>query len=370
MRAVFDTCVLFDDLPMTGLRSRTILDQCSRGGFEASIPEVVVGEMVNHARERIDGALARIGNGTASLGRLGLSAGTSPRPGAILAREFERRLRERLKAHRVEIPGYPAVDHATLVERSIAGRRPFRTSDRGYRDTLIWHNVLDAAANEEIALVTSNTQDFADASKTGVHPHLLDDTTQVRSKPVALFTSLDDFIAAHVPSSDQVLQQAQHLLESDSEFDEALRSAVGDALADTTTWPYHSDVTVVDATEGESMVGEESPDSMEVEELILLDAPELVRALELDEDDLFVLEVDVRAEMRFHLVFGPAAGEWLVERGSNVDFYDQSESYWAGYSTGLVLGRLGVPFDRETAVLGEVELTELRDLPRDDPHRP
>lgn len=374
MRAVFDTCVLFDDLALVGPRSQAILDQCDQSAFAVSIPEIVVLELVKHARNRIAKDVSQVEKGAAAAARLGVTAPRPPLDPERLTDDFERALRDRLDTTAVDVPGLPDVEHAEVVARSLAASKPFRPSDKGYRDTLLWHNVLEAVlegGDDVIALVTGNTDDFADASKAALHPDLLADLRRIgRPQAVELVTSLAAFMDRYVPTSEQVLQQARHLLSDDPAFVHEVERMAARAIEDIRGWPHHADVTIVRAQRGESMVNEESPDSTDVEVLALLGEPEVLRAVEVSSGDAYVLELQVRAEVQYNMVFQPTAGEWLGERGSNVDFYDQSESYWAGFADGYVLATISATFDPDDHGLDDAELTEMVDLPEDDPHHP
>ncbi|MDA0179949.1 PIN domain-containing protein [Solirubrobacter phytolaccae] len=364
MRVFLDTSVLFADLAMLGARSQLILGQCRAGSFDVSIPEVILAEVRNHARQRIERDVSRITAGNTGLGRLGL-AGSSAPSADVLVGEFERALRRRLLGHRVDLPGLRQVDHAVLVERSIAARKPFRASDKGYRDTLFWFEMLEAARSERVVLVTNDLQDFADAAHAGLHPHLCEDLSRMdRAGAVALFTSLEAFVDAHVPTSERVLAQVKRLIENDATFRDEVETTISRAVSDTSQWPYHVGLTLVEA-EGPSMMGEESSDSTDVDDFVFLTTPEADHAWELDDEGQVVVEFTAEAEVRFSHVFTPTAGEWLVERGSNVDFYDQSESYWAGTTDNEVAVRLAAVFDPEHRTLEEPELTELLDRPND-----
>jgi hypothetical protein len=367
MEAFLDACVLFDDLAMLGLRSRAVLAQCRSGNVGIVIPEVVVLEVVNLARERIHSAANRITGGIERLAGLGLDAGADIQNVELLARRFETDLRERLTESGVRIPSIPDTDHAILVERSIAGRKPFRCSGVGYRDALIWQNVLDTAASGDVALVTANTRDFANATGSALHPDLVGDLDSIGTRSTAsLYTSLDDFIAAHIPPSKVALQHARDLLATNHHFAADLRERITKSLAEFRSWPYHSNVTIVEA-EGASMRGEESPGSTDIDEVRLIGNIECRQAVSLaDEEEKFALQIIARAEVLFNLVFDPPSVEWLVERRSNVDFYDHSESYSAGYVTRYIVAELDASFDRTGEAIDELELRAVDNLPEDD----
>jgi predicted nucleic acid-binding protein len=369
MRAIFDTSVLHDDLPMSGLRSRVLLDQARRQRFELVVPEVVVLEISNKARERIEQATNKLAAASASLAKLEVPPGlpiVNPQALTIL---FVRQLRDRITNASGRIPEIPNPEHASLVERSIRGTKPFRTSGVGYRDALIWLTVVNEADGDTVAFVSANTSDFANEDE--LHPDLEAELTRVgRSGAVTLYTDLDAFIAACVPVDEQALSQAQHLLSAESTFADGLRASVGELLGSHAAWPYHTDIDFVHA-QGESRRGEDSPDEVYVETYDLLELA-ITNAYEVEEDGTGVIDLEAKVELTVDLLFDKAAAEWLVERRSEVSFHDwdYNETYAAGDTTIYVVGRLTGLFDPAVPEVRDLELMTVNDLPENDPAHP
>lgn len=65
--------------------------------------------------------------------------------------------------HVIQIP-FEKVEHSILVRKAIEGARPFRSSEKGYRDALIWHSLLcfleESRSLESVAFITNNSNDF------------------------------------------------------------------------------------------------------------------------------------------------------------------------------------------------------------------
>lgn len=100
---------------------------------------------------------------------------------------------------------------------------PVKDSDRSYRDALIWFGVLDEAAQDtelQVVFVSSNVNDFADASKTQFHEHLIADMEMrgVATSRLTYCPSLEDFVAA-AQSAEQESKSAEEEAKSAEEED-------------------------------------------------------------------------------------------------------------------------------------------------------
>lgn len=370
MKAVFDTCALHDDLSMTGLASRTVLQQATQGKFGVVIPQVVLVEMANKARIRIEAATEKMMKGGFSLKKLGVANGVRPPEHTALTKQFTDELRTRLGSAGAVIAPIPKADHRDLVARSVLGRKPFRESGVGYRDALIWLNVLEAAESDDVVFVSGNTNDFADDFGE-LHPHLKGDlATAGCPNSVTLVTSLESFIEDYVPPADQALAEARHLF-SDPTSAKELEGELLKLVGDHDHWPYHSQVTLVRA-DGETMRGEDSPQMIQVEEVDILGV-EIEGAVEFDpEDQTAVLDIRAKAELVLELVFEQGDAEWLIERKADISFHDfeHNESYAAGQTTVFVAGELRALFKQGEDRVDQLEFISMDDLPEDDPVHP
>jgi hypothetical protein len=148
------------------------------GRIRLTVPEIVHFELVNQMREDAHAALAAQAKAAGVLERLGVV--TSQRNvesddiDALLIAGSENIRRSVLGVGGEFVP-IPEVDHSELLRRSLHRQPPFDGKDRGYRDTLIWHNILELVrAGEEVLLVSSDTRAFAaTASRTVLHPTLV-----------------------------------------------------------------------------------------------------------------------------------------------------------------------------------------------------
>lgn len=158
---VLDTNELQRDLLCTGLKYQLL----THGGFhpplEVYVPAVVVEELVaNHARE-----VERLSQGidafATKLGRLGVTADAKITEGFDYREYLLSRFDEVLG---ITVLDWPDVAHRDLVGRSVNRTPPFNGNGGGYRDALIWSDVVAlASAGRDVALV-SHDRAFADGS--------------------------------------------------------------------------------------------------------------------------------------------------------------------------------------------------------------
>ena len=121
-----------------------------------AVPDVVLHELARQEAQRLktsrsEGAKA-LGAARAAFARAGLSFPDTPTVAEIRAAPLESRhdiaarLRALLSGAGIAIAPIPASDHATLLAWSLDEHPPFDSTDKGYRDALIWLTVRDIAA--------------------------------------------------------------------------------------------------------------------------------------------------------------------------------------------------------------------------------
>lgn len=101
-----------------------------------------------------------------------------------------------------ELPPYPQTQHANLVSRCLAQKKPFsnKDKDRGYRDALIWDTIVDlvkANPDSHIVFISSNTNDFSQGTNE-LHPDLLEAITLEEQRRVRYFDSMNSFLNSAV----------------------------------------------------------------------------------------------------------------------------------------------------------------------------
>lgn len=149
---VLDTNELTKDFMLAGLKYQLFEHLTHLGWAAVYIPSTVLEELIaNHAR-----AVANAGADLARLNRqrrhLGLAAAEATPESARYPDYIKARLDERLSFH---VMPWPSVPHRALVERAVARRPPFNGSGGGYRDALVWADVVElASSGQDVALVS------------------------------------------------------------------------------------------------------------------------------------------------------------------------------------------------------------------------
>jgi PIN domain len=190
---------------------RRLVESAPRQIFRLCVPDIVVREMANHFRERLQESARSLGSALSNVGRLldrTLERGVSAEEVALAIETFEVRFRQSLAALDIHVEPLPPMLAGVeiVLQRDLQRRKPFGERSGGMRDALIWESVLELCRREprSLAFITGNTQDFADDSKVRLHPDLLADFETVRSErqEVRLYRSIKEFNDAHLTRSE------------------------------------------------------------------------------------------------------------------------------------------------------------------------
>jgi hypothetical protein len=116
---------------------------------------------------------------------------------------YDREFRNAIIGHGGQIQPIPNTSHDVLVGRDLARRKPFSQTGKGYRDALIWEGVLElAAAGHDIAIITTNKDDFAEKDFT-LHHDLQKDLEGrgITVARVTLYATLKSFVDRYLISA-------------------------------------------------------------------------------------------------------------------------------------------------------------------------
>jgi hypothetical protein len=131
--------VLWKDPYLEGAAGHLLRDASRTGDVHIAVPEVVLIECDAHYERRVKTERDRLRTAREALNKLRVAGGGDIRP-------QELRYREDLEAILVEAGGkvlpIPDAPHLHLVEKAAARQRPFDDNGEGYRDALVWENIL------------------------------------------------------------------------------------------------------------------------------------------------------------------------------------------------------------------------------------
>jgi PIN domain len=364
--AVIDTSALFPDCTLASVRAQMLLRWTHRGSYDLTIPEVVVLEMVQDARERLQQAERSVEKGQRICAELGLVTDVRSINVDGLVEEAEANLRRKITQARGSIAAIPGPGHRELVDRSIVGCKPFNrpsqgskeASDRGYRDTLIWLNARALAmAGDHVVLVTENTKDFADHG--ALHPELLHDVEQSNAGGrVELCLGLDQFLKDHLPIDADVLNAIQTGLADDDAFLDTVVEFVGPTIGKAAV-AMRSRVDFArpfDTSQGAYT----SPEAVAIGDTKIVSVTAL-DAYGFDEDNVGAVTLEITAEIAADLVFARSDAEWLAHLGSSVEFedWDSMETAVAGSTTVNVTATGDLLFDKSDKSLVDFDVSDI-----------
>ncbi len=211
MHVVIDTNVICSDFQLSGAAFRTLFDWLRRTCHRLHVPQLVIDEARNvYGREMRD-CKQHIEKQVRTLKRISGQSYDNPLSDEAIedeTRRYGEMLRYRLRQAASEIIKYPDAPHEVAAQRAMKRKRPFRGAGQrgkravtGYRDYLIWENVLTVARDtlEEVAFITGNRKDFGD-NEGRLHPDFVEDlkVKGLSVDCVVLYWSLREFVDQQV----------------------------------------------------------------------------------------------------------------------------------------------------------------------------
>lgn len=251
---IVDTTATFVDVTMRSTAWMQLLTLCHNSQVQVVLPDVVLRETARHwevealaAISTANGKVGGIRKSREKLTELGIEADGLVELAQVTATpdraKYEKGRLEELVSLGVQVKPVPDhVDVEVVLERDLAGKKPFSKNGKGFRDTLIWettkHVALDSEAGDVIFLVTENSNDFCDASGS-LAPELIAELEDVVGEVIRV-PNLEELL-----SHGSIASMVAGLAKTDEELAEFLRLATGVRGADTE--PPQVDQVVKDA---------------------------------------------------------------------------------------------------------------------------
>lgn len=176
-------------------------------GHQIYIPRVVVEELVKNYSDELRAQRSNFESASKTYREMVRGNWNSPlkgRPENTDISDHRERIETLFRNYHAVILDHPVVDHSVIVDRYVLGKKPFKSEATGYKDTLIWHSLLDLSAaspDESIVFITNNVSDFASKSeKTKLHPDLATEmsSTELNPDAVSIVNSLFRFVETYI----------------------------------------------------------------------------------------------------------------------------------------------------------------------------
>lgn len=204
MKVVLDSNILITDFNLHS-PSFTVLFESSRNKrIDLFIPQVVFDEVVNKYQQQISKMHSEISTQIRKYNKLTSNSFENPIKSEFVqdaVNAYSAKIKSIFEEHKVTILPYPDVDHEFIAKKAMLNKKPFNSSEKGYRDNLIWENIKkitadenpDAIVSPELVFITSNYKDFSGKSNE-LHEELIEELRdENKSEDIVLYESLGEF---------------------------------------------------------------------------------------------------------------------------------------------------------------------------------
>lgn len=152
----------WNDWYLGSAAGRLLRDEATAGRLKLVVPEVVIRECVANHERAVGAALDKIEAGQRTLRELHATSEEILSPTVSLT--YRADLEAIVRDAAGEILPIVAVPHSYLVDKAVERARPFDAQGDGYRDALIWENVLEllAIGPDPVVLISNDHKAFAE----------------------------------------------------------------------------------------------------------------------------------------------------------------------------------------------------------------
>ena len=137
-------------------------------GHTLVIPEIIITEAANCLKNRAVDLLTKIQSNPSNrlveqyralFNKKTIDSETAEE----LSQRYKKFIYRIVRLNKGLIPATPEINLNEIIERSIQRKKPFNKGDKGFRDTLLWLNVIDIVKKySRVSFVSQNTNDFGD----------------------------------------------------------------------------------------------------------------------------------------------------------------------------------------------------------------
>jgi len=245
---------------------------------------------------------------------------------------------------------YPDTPHEEVVRRIGAKRKPFaaETKEQGYKDYLIWQNVLQVAqtAGDPVAFVSNNKSDFAD--KDGqLHAHFVQDMEGLGMKPerITYFRDLRSCVEEIIKPDIELAATFRLALESNEPDGTTLRSAILDNVTKellNSEIPAHA-IGLPEGTDNVTIVAIDGEPQFSIES---------VRRLSTEES---LVSLAIQAECSMDFFIDKSVLSWTDDDRIEIFEPDWNDRYAWAAATETMHGTLDITWNRRDAAVTSAE---------------
>lgn len=233
MKIFIDTNIFFNNWMLRGAHFQLLSNYIKNTGNQLIIPEVVNKEVENKFRIELGKIRNEITNLSSKVGQF-TQSNFQIDMGQLPSEEYDFTNILLNYYPNTEIITIDNVDNKILVDKAIHGKRPFRDNEKGYRDAVIWHSLInyikEKEINDDIALITSNSSDFfvKDGDNFKLHKDLEEDLSILAIKNTfTIHNSLKSFITSNVnetlhefhhDDTDEIIERYRESIEDEFEY--------------------------------------------------------------------------------------------------------------------------------------------------------
>lgn len=229
MKIILDTNVITKDYSLQGGRILKLRDASKQLGYEVLVPQIVIDEIFHQYREELENAYNKYLKDIRTLSRLGLKEMKMVSEENFVEDTIKRKQEQYLKQLHdlgVKTMPYPKTRHDFLVYKELSGKKPFTSSEKGYRDSLIWEAVKeqlmpgnDLTDETQVLFLSANTRDFAGKNKQ-LHPDLVKEVVDLGNteKTIILVADFDKFFNETINQELKELENIANTLKNDRKY--------------------------------------------------------------------------------------------------------------------------------------------------------
>lgn len=208
---VLDTTELRRDWLAVGFRMQLLATRALHGSLSVNIPPSVLEELIAHHERELASTVQQLAKTAHAMGMLGSPVPSADSPPMDYRGYLLERFDEVLS---FRVLDWPQISHRDLVDRAVRRIAPFDLKGGGYRDSLVWANVLELAGAGAAVVLVSADRAFSDNAG-GLHPDLVAELEALPGS-VQLVQDLSAWLLSTLTDASSLIEAVQ--VERDQEF--------------------------------------------------------------------------------------------------------------------------------------------------------